>query len=288
MALRLMDTKAMDKHSSREASSHSELEDASGEKLRKVLINYANITGISRSLKFGDGNDFSRMATSFFIGYAVAEFPLRIPHSRIFLVIQMLGINVILWGIVICCMTATQNFPGVTAVRTDYTAGNSRNGKKVFQLRAILEAAPNLQVWLLCLNTDLIVISSGIITTVSATLVAGFGYKPKTAALLNTSSGVASRLSHAPGNVCDPAQIPPVARHHPASDANLARARNHVVLLQVASSSPSLAGIYLINLDKEDAPRYLAVKITVFGICGGAVIVTTLLRVLHGWRQRQT
>lgn len=453
-----MDSKTADKESSREASSHSEQEDASGDQLRravrkvdwaimplmflcyflqfldKVLINYANIMGISKSLKFGDGNDFSWMATAFFIGYAVAEFPQGYLIQR-FPVTKVLGINVILWGIVICCTSATQNFPGVTAVRTllgmfeavitpalimitsqwytkrqatprtgiwycglgaGQTIGgfvswaaqhgsttasfegwrimfvavgafnlivgvavtfwlpngirNAKflsehektlveealardqggNGKKVFQLRGLLEAVTDLQVWLLCLNTILIVIPSGIITTFSATLIAGFGYKPKTAALLNMPSGVVSIFATLTGTYAIlynfPRWLAIVLLLVPTLlGAGLMSFYSH-------SQAGALAGIYLINFDvaplaliyalvgantqgytkkvatnaavaicfsianiigpqtfrKENAPQYLPAKITVFGVCGSAMIVTVLLRLLYGWRNKQT
>ncbi|KAK8922836.1 putative allantoate permease [Metarhizium anisopliae] len=454
-----MDSKTLDKEaSSCEASSQSVVEDASGQRLRravrkidwaimplmflcyflqfldKVLINYANIMGISKSLKFKDGNDFSWMATAFFIGYAVAEFPQGYLIQR-FPVTKVLGINVLLWGVTICCTAATQSFAGVTAVRTllgmfeavitpalimitsqwytrrqatprtgiwycglgvGQTLGGlvswaaqhgsatssfeswrimfvsvgafnlavgaavtfampqsidkakflsdgekllvkealsrdqSGNGKKVFRARDILEAATDLQVWLLCLNTILIVIPSGIITTFSATLIAGFGYKPKTAALLNMPSGVVSVSATLAGTFAIlynfPRWLAIILLLVPTLiGAGLMSFYSH-------SQAGALAGIYLINFDvaplaliyalvgantqgytkkvatnaavaicfsianiigpqtfrKENAPQYLPAKITVFGVCGGAMLVTILLRLLYGWRNRQT
>jgi MFS family permease len=447
----------MDKASSREASSHSEHEDASGEQLRravrkidwaimplmflcyflqfldKVLINYANIMGISKSLKFRDGNDFSWMATAFFIGYAVAEFPQAYLIQR-FPVAKVLGINVILWGITICCTAATQTFPGVTAVRTllgmfeavitpalimitsqwytrrqatprtgiwycglgaGQTIGGlisfaaqhgsttssfegwrimfvavgafnllvgvavtfwlpsgidkakfltvrekvlveealgrdqSGTGRKVFQLRGLIEAATDVQVWLLCINTILIVIPSGIITTFSATLIAGFGYPPKTAALLNMPSGVVSIVATLTGTYAILYNFP----RWLAIVLLLVPTLIGAGLMSFAhSQAGALAGIYLINFDvaplaliyalagantqgytkkvatnaavaisfsvaniigpqtfrKEDAPQYLPARITVFGVCGGAMLVTVLLRLLYGWRNKKT
>jgi len=72
--------------------------------LDKVLINYANIMGISKSLHF-EGDDFSWMATAFFIGYAVAELPQGFLIQR-FPVAKVLGVNVVLWGVTICCTAA--------------------------------------------------------------------------------------------------------------------------------------------------------------------------------------
>ncbi|KAF4442940.1 hypothetical protein F53441_11584 [Fusarium austroafricanum] len=263
--------------------------------LDKVLINYANIMGLSENLNF-KGNDFSWMATAFFIGFAVAEFPQGVLIQK-FPVSKVLGINVVLWGAVICCSAAAHNFPGMTAARTilgmfeavispalimitsqwytrkqatprtgiwycglgmgqtiggliSYAAQHgSRTGgfeswrimfvsvgafnvmigllvifwmpssireakflteheqavlqealdidqggqsAKVFRRAGIWDAVKDLQVWLLFLNTILIVIPSGIITTFSATLIRGFGYDPKQSALLNMPAGVVS------------------------------------------------------------------------------------------------
>ncbi|KAE9372287.1 MFS general substrate transporter [Stipitochalara longipes BDJ] len=60
--------------------------------------------------------------------------------------------------------------------------------------RQIFEARKGAQIWLLCLITVFCSLSSGVITTFSATLVKGFGYDGKQSALLNISSGVISIL----------------------------------------------------------------------------------------------
>ncbi|KZZ95544.1 Major facilitator superfamily domain, general substrate transporter [Moelleriella libera RCEF 2490] len=454
-----MDTKIIGKAAStRSASSYNDYEDASDAVLRrvvrkvdwaimplmflcyflqfldKVLINYANIMGISKSLKFGDGNDFSWMATAFFIGYAVAEFPQGYLIQR-FPVTKVLGVNVILWGVVICCTTAAQDFPGVTAVRTllgmfeavitpalimitsqwytkrqatprtgiwycglgvgqavgglisfaaqhgsttstfeswrimfvsvgafnllvgmavtfwlpngirqakfltedeksllktSLARDQAGNGRKVFQMRGLREAATDVQVWLLCLNTILIVIPSGIITTFSATLIAGFGYKPKTAALLNMPSGVVSVFSTLVGTCAILYDFPRWLAINLLLIPTLIGAG--LMSFYSKSQAGALAGIYLINFDvaplalifslvgantqgytkkvatnaaiaicfslaniigpqtfrKQDAPQYVPAKITVFGVCGGAMVVTTMLRLLYGWRNRRS
>lgn len=58
--------------------------------------------------------------------------------------------------------------------------------------RQILEAFKDAQIWLLCLITIFCSLSSGAITTFSATLIKGFGYDSKQSALLNIPSGVIS------------------------------------------------------------------------------------------------
>ncbi|KPI42500.1 Thiamine pathway transporter THI73 [Cyphellophora attinorum] len=84
--------------------------------LDKVLINYANVMGLQKDLGM-KGNDFSWMATSFFIAYAVAEFPQGYLLQR-FPLAKVLGFNVLCWGITICCSAAPHNFAGMIALRT--------------------------------------------------------------------------------------------------------------------------------------------------------------------------
>lgn len=68
-------------------------------------------------------------------------------------------------------------------------------GVKKLRVRSIFETFLDLQTWLLCLLTILIVIPSGVISTYSSILIKGFGYNSKQAALLNMPSGVVSILA---------------------------------------------------------------------------------------------
>lgn len=399
--------------------------------LDKVLINYANIMGLSASIGI-HGNDFSWMATAFFIGYAVAEFPQGYLIQK-FPVSKVLGINVVLWGVTICCTAAAQNFPGITAIRVllgmfeavitpalimitsqwytrrqatprtgiwycglgmgqaigglisfaaQHGSATSNfegwrimflavgvfnllvgavvtfwmpsgiqeakflteeekvvlqnalakdqggNGKKVFQMAGLREALMDLQVWLLFLNTVLIVIPSGIITTFSATLIHGFGYTTKQAALLNMPSGVVSVMATLMGTFAILYDFPRwlgicILMVPTLIGAGLMSFYN-------TSQAGSLAGIYLINFDvaplaliyalvgantqgytkkvttnaiiaigfsianiigpqtfqAKDAPDYIPAKITVFGVCGGSILVSIATRILYGVRNR--
>lgn len=62
------------------------------------------------------GNDFSWLATAFFIAYAIAEIPQGALLQR-FPVAKVLGANVFCWGIILCCSSATKNFAGILALR---------------------------------------------------------------------------------------------------------------------------------------------------------------------------
>ncbi|KAJ6078797.1 hypothetical protein N7467_008550 [Penicillium canescens] len=59
-------------------------------------------------------------------------------------------------------------------------------------LSQILEAVCDVQLWLLTVTTILISVSSGVVTTYSSTLIAGFGFTGPISALLNTPGGIVS------------------------------------------------------------------------------------------------
>merc|ERR1712000_145584 len=61
-----------------------------------------------------------------------------------------------------------------------------------FRPKQIVEALLDPQMWLLTLSVVLLSVSSGVVTTYSSTLIRGFGYTPKRAALMNMPSGVVS------------------------------------------------------------------------------------------------
>ncbi|GAB7356231.1 hypothetical protein MBLNU459_g7050t1 [Dothideomycetes sp. NU459] len=84
--------------------------------LDKVIINYANVMGLQKDLHM-KGNDFSWTATAFFIGYAVAEIPQGFLLQK-FPVAKVLGFNILLWGIILCCSAACQGAASLIAVRT--------------------------------------------------------------------------------------------------------------------------------------------------------------------------
>lgn len=72
------------------------------------------------------------------------------------------------------------------------TVDQAGNGKRVFKKAALFEALADPAIWLLFLITILILVPSGVVTTFSATILAGLGYNSKKAALLNMGSGAVS------------------------------------------------------------------------------------------------
>ncbi|RDA90385.1 hypothetical protein CP533_5636 [Ophiocordyceps camponoti-saundersi (nom. inval.)] len=61
-----------------------------------------------------------------------------------------------------------------------------------FRPKEVIEALLDPQVWLLVLAVTLLSVSSGVVTTYSATLIKNLGYAPKRAALMNMPSGIVS------------------------------------------------------------------------------------------------
>lgn len=82
--------------------------------LDKTLLNYAAVMGITKYLK---GNEYSNLSTIFYVSYLVME-----PFAGLCIqklpVAKFLGVNVILWGIVVCCHAATKTYAGLMIVRT--------------------------------------------------------------------------------------------------------------------------------------------------------------------------
>ncbi|RAL08063.1 allantoate permease [Aspergillus homomorphus CBS 101889] len=90
--------------------------------LDKVALNYANVMGLQQDLGMR-GNDFSWLATGFFIAYAVAEFPQGMYRTdTLFLlhrypITKVLGLNILCWGVILCCSAAASNFAGMMSLR---------------------------------------------------------------------------------------------------------------------------------------------------------------------------
>lgn len=82
--------------------------------LDKTLLNYAAVMGIKKNLH---GNDFSNIGTIFYVGYLAAE-PLSGFLIQKLPVGKFLGLNVTLWGMVVCFHAASTNYAGLMIVRT--------------------------------------------------------------------------------------------------------------------------------------------------------------------------
>ncbi|KAI1358841.1 putative allantoate permease [Xylaria arbuscula] len=83
--------------------------------LDKGILNYANIMSLQEDLGM-HGQEYSWVTTAFYIAYTAAEFPhgwllQKYPPATI------LGINVLIWGILVTSTAACQNFAGLLVVR---------------------------------------------------------------------------------------------------------------------------------------------------------------------------
>ncbi|KAJ5523377.1 hypothetical protein N7513_012921 [Penicillium frequentans] len=83
--------------------------------LDKVLINYANVMGLQEDLGM-TSDQFSLMATLFFVGFAVGQVPQGY-LLQAFPLAKVLGFNLICWGILVACMAAAQNYGQILAIR---------------------------------------------------------------------------------------------------------------------------------------------------------------------------
>lgn len=79
-----------------------------------------------------------------------------------------------------------------TALLKHVSTNNTGIQNRKFKPRQILEALMDPQMWLLLLATILLSVSSGVITTYSATLIRNLGFTPRRAALMNMPSGAVS------------------------------------------------------------------------------------------------
>ncbi|KAF4595534.1 MFS transporter [Ophiocordyceps camponoti-floridani] len=85
-------------------------------------------------------------------------------------------------------LSTTEKVALLKHVSVNQTGIRSRH----FRFREVGEALLDPQIWLLVLAVVLLSVSSGVVTTYSATLIKNLGYTPKRAALMNMPSGVVS------------------------------------------------------------------------------------------------
>jgi MFS transporter, ACS family, allantoate permease len=64
------------------------------------------------------GQDYSNVAMMFYVGFLAAEFPTQYLAQRISRLGKYLGANVMIWGVVSACMSATNSYAGMMVCRT--------------------------------------------------------------------------------------------------------------------------------------------------------------------------
>ena len=83
--------------------------------LDKTTVSYASIMGLKADIHL-IGQDYSWVASMFYFGYLFFEWPTNRLLQRLPLG-KYSAFNVIMWGLVLCCMAATKNFAGAMTVR---------------------------------------------------------------------------------------------------------------------------------------------------------------------------
>ncbi|KAK9425658.1 putative Major facilitator superfamily domain-containing protein [Seiridium unicorne] len=81
----------------------------------KTAVSYASVTGLPQSIGL-IGNQFNWVASIFFFGQLVWEFP-TIRLMQMFPLAKYVSVNVTLWGTVLACMAARKNYAGLLACR---------------------------------------------------------------------------------------------------------------------------------------------------------------------------
>ncbi|KAI0144018.1 major facilitator superfamily transporter allantoate [Hypoxylon sp. NC0597] len=83
--------------------------------LDKTTLSYASIMGIKTDLNL-EGQDYSWIASVFYFGYLFWEWPTNRLLQRLPLA-KYSAFNVIMWGLVLCCLAAVKDFAGAMTVR---------------------------------------------------------------------------------------------------------------------------------------------------------------------------
>lgn len=64
------------------------------------------------------GQDYSNVAMMFYVGFLAAEFPTQYLAQRISRLGKYLGVNVMLWGVVLACTAAANSYASLMVIRT--------------------------------------------------------------------------------------------------------------------------------------------------------------------------
>ncbi|KAJ9151759.1 Major facilitator superfamily domain, general substrate transporter [Pleurostoma richardsiae] len=83
--------------------------------LDKSCVSYAALWGMKTDAHLV-GDQYSWLTTIFYLGYMASEFPANILFQK-FNITLTCGIAIVLWGVVLLCMTGADNFPGLLVAR---------------------------------------------------------------------------------------------------------------------------------------------------------------------------
>ncbi|KAI9751504.1 MAG: hypothetical protein M4579_006040 [Chaenotheca gracillima] len=85
--------------------------------LMPTSLSYASITGLRDDIHIpATGDQYQWLGSMFYFGYLAWEYPTNLLLQRLPLA-KYSATNIVLWGLVLCCMAATDNYGGALAVR---------------------------------------------------------------------------------------------------------------------------------------------------------------------------
>jgi MFS transporter, ACS family, allantoate permease len=82
-----------------------------------MTISYAAIMGLRKDTHLV-GQDYSNVSMMFYVGFLVAELPTQFLAQRISRLGKYLGVNVVLWGVVLASMAACTSYADLMVCRT--------------------------------------------------------------------------------------------------------------------------------------------------------------------------
>ena len=85
--------------------------------LDKTTISYTAVMGLRKDTHLV-GQDYSNVSMMFYVGFLVAEFPTQYLAQKISRLGKYLGVNVMLWGVVLASMAGTSSYAGLMVCRT--------------------------------------------------------------------------------------------------------------------------------------------------------------------------
>ncbi|KAI9878358.1 MAG: hypothetical protein M1830_001139 [Pleopsidium flavum] len=83
--------------------------------LDKTTLSYASVMGIKKDIKLV-GDDYQWLGSMFYFGYLAWEYPTNRLLQRLPLA-KYSSFCIIMWGLVLCCLAAVENYAGAIAVR---------------------------------------------------------------------------------------------------------------------------------------------------------------------------
>jgi len=83
--------------------------------LDKIAVGYGSVTGLRTDTRLV-GDDYNWVASIFFFGQLIFEFPTT-RLIQYFPLAKYVSVNVIIWGTVLACLAACKNFAGLIVCR---------------------------------------------------------------------------------------------------------------------------------------------------------------------------